>query len=140
MLSSPTYIDQTIDKIQRQIHPAILTGTRFNQSWPKDLRYGNKNIGTLRLKHMGTEQMTRKIDIIHRFFTLSDYPNLVISLIVNYQLAAGITTPMIEKINGDTSYITSIWLNNLIADLQHHKIKIKIKIRDKIYPNTRQIQ
>ena len=61
-----------IDKIQRQVHPTIITGTGFNKHWPKALRYGNHNIGSLRLKHLGTEQMIRNIDIIQKFATLPD--------------------------------------------------------------------
>ena len=66
-----------IDKIQRQIHPTIITGTKFNKHWSKALRYGNHNIGSLRLKHLGTEKMIRKRDTIHKFATLPDYSNLV---------------------------------------------------------------
>ena len=135
ILSSTSYNDLMIDKIQRQIHPTIITGTGFNKHWPKALRYGNHNIGSLRLKHLGTEQMIRKIDIIHKFITLPDYSNLILSLIDNYQLAAGLTTPILENINGDTSYVTSIWLNNLIQDLQHHNIKLSIRDKFTLTPD-----
>ena len=128
ILSSTSYTDQMIDKIQRQLHPTIINGTGFNKNWPKSLRYGNHNMGSLRLKHLDTEQMTRKIDIIHKFTTLSDYFNLVIGRIDNYQLAAGITTSILENIHGGTSYVPSIGLENLITDLQHHKIKLKKEI------------
>ena len=144
ILSSTSYTDQMIDTIQQQIHPTIITRTGFNKHCPKALRCGNHNIGSLRLKHLGTEKMIRKIDIINKFITLPDYSNLMLSIIDNYQLAAGITPPILENIYWNTSYVTSLWLDNLIKDLQHHRIKLKI--RDKFtlkpdrYNNTNVIQ
>ena len=135
ILSTTSYNDLMIEKIQRQIHPTTITGTSFNKHWPKALRYRNHNIGSLRLKHLGTEQMIRKIDIIHKFATLPDYFNLVLSLIDNYQLAAGLTTPILENINRDTSYVTSLWLNNLTQDLQHHRIKLNIRDKFTLAPD-----
>ena len=113
--------------MQRKIHPTIINGTGFNRHWPKVLRYGNQNMESLRLKNLGTEKMIHKIDIIHKFITLSYYFSLVLGLIDNYHLAAGIKPPILENIHRDTLYITSIWLDNLIIDLQHHKIKLKIR-------------
>ena len=79
--------------------------------------------------------MIRKEDIIHKFITLLDYAYLVLSLIDNYQLAAGITTPILENIQGNTSYVTNLWLDNLIKDLQHHRIKLKIRDKFTLKPD-----
>ena len=91
-----------IEKIQRQIHPSIITGTGFNKIWSKALRHDNHNIGSLSLKHLGTEKMIRKIDIMHKFITLIDYSNFILGLIDNYQLTVGIITPILENIHGKT--------------------------------------
>ena len=90
---------------------------------------------SLRLKHIGTEQMIRKIDIIHKFITLYDYPNLVFSLVDSYQLAAEITTSILENIHGNTSYVTSLWIDNLIKDLHHHRIKFKKRDKSTLKPD-----
>ena len=37
ILSSISYNDFMIEKIKRQIHPTIITGTKFNKHWPKAL-------------------------------------------------------------------------------------------------------
>ena len=108
ILSSTSYINQMFEKIQQQIHPSIITGTGFNKIWSKVLRHDNHNIGSLRLKHLGTEQMIRKIDIMHKFITLLYYSNFILGLIDNYQLAVGIITPILENIHEDTSYATSL--------------------------------
>ena len=79
--------------------------------------------------------MTRKIDIIYKFITLLDYSNLVLSLNDNCQPAAGITTLILENIHGKTSYVTSLWLDNLIKDLQHHRIKLKIRDKFTLKPD-----
>ena len=90
ILSSTSWIDQIINEIQKNVYPVIIAGSEFNQNWPKALIYGNHNIRTLKLKYLETEKMIRKIDIIHKFLTLSDYSNRSLSLIDNYQIVAGI--------------------------------------------------
>ena len=66
--------------------------------------------------------MIRKIYIIQKLITLSDYSTLVLGIIDNYQLVVEITAPILENIHGDTSYDINIWLGNLIKDLQYNKI------------------
>ena len=79
--------------------------------------------------------MIRKNYIIHKFLILSDYLNIVQILIDNYQLAAGITTPILENIHGDTPYVTSILLDNLIKYLQRSKIKLKLRDNFTLIPD-----
>ena len=135
IISPTSYTDQMIDNIQRQLHPIIITCTEFNKHWLKALRYGKYNTGSLKLKkHLGTEQMIQKIDIIQKFITLLDYSNLVLILIDNYQLVAGLITPILENINGNTQYVTSLWINNSVTDLQHHRIELKIRNKFTLKP------
>ena len=107
ILSSTSFTDQIVDETYNNIHPTIIVRTCFNQNWSIFLRYGNRNIRTLNWKHFRTEQLIWKIDIMHRFLILSNYSTLVLILIDNYQLVAGIAPPILENIHSNTSYVTS---------------------------------
>ena len=107
ILSSTSFTDQIVDERRNNIHATIIVRTDVNKNWPKFLRYGNRNIGTLNWKHFRTEQLIWKFDTIHRFLILSDYSTLALILIDNYQLVAGIAPPILKKIHSNTSYVTS---------------------------------
>ena len=44
-----------------------------------------------------------------------------------YQIASGITTPVLEYTKHSLSYINSIWMKDFVRLLQQYNIKIKMK-------------
>ena len=44
-----------------------------------------------------------------------------------YQIASGITTPVLEYTKNSLSYVNSIWMNDFVRLLQQYNIKIKMK-------------
>ena len=49
-------------------------------------------------------------------------------MIAWYQIASGITTPVLEYTNHSLSYVNSILMNDFVRHLQQYNIKIKMKV------------
>ena len=55
-------------------------------------------------------------------------------MIDSYQIASGVTTPIIENLDWKVDYINSVWISHLIKELQEYNIQIKIENLFKIEP------
>ena len=72
------------------------------------------------------EKSTRKIQIIHKLLLHPVHSSLLISIIDNLQLSAGIPTPVLSSTNQPMSRISSIWMLKLINFMQTYQIRIII--------------
>ena len=63
---------------------------------------------SLQMTRHGVVQMLKKIEILQNFLSYIDYSNLIISLMENFQLASGITIPILTNQEIYTKYIFSI--------------------------------
>ena len=53
-----------MDKLQKIYETSLLQKLGSNHTWPKDLRYGNHNIGSLHIPNLYLEQFLYQLDII----------------------------------------------------------------------------
>ena len=97
-----------IDSLYKYLHPIILSCKDFHKNWPKTLRYGTHEMCSLQMTRHGVVQMLKKIEILQNFLSYIDYSNLIISLMENFQLASGITIPILTNQEIYTKYIFSI--------------------------------
>ena len=73
----------------------------------------------------GLEQLIQKIDTIHRFINNTDFKHLITSMIDSFQLASGISVPVLENKQWKIKYINSTWTTSLIQALQQYNIQLK---------------
>ena len=84
------YLSQTdIDKLQKIYETSLLQKIGFNHIWPKDLRYGNHNIGSLRIPNLYLEQFLHQLDILLRMLHNNATKTCMNNVINTYHLQYG---------------------------------------------------
>ena len=73
----------------------------------------------------GLEQLIQKRDTIHRFINNTDFKHLITNMIDSFQLASGISTPVLENKQWKIKYVNSTWTTSLIQALQQYNIQLK---------------
>ena len=124
-LTSTCFTDQQIDTIHKSIRPTVIAGMGYTSKWPKALRYGTHKYCSLKLQHYGLEQLIQKIDTIHRFINNKDFKHLITNMIYSFQLASGISTPVLENKQWKIKYVNSTWTTSLVEALQQYNIQLK---------------
>ena len=93
-----TYIsDKLINDLQKSVHFTIITSMGYSSHWSKEIRYDLHHHYSLKLQHLELEQFLCKVSSIHNFINHTDYKNIFENMIVSYQLASGILTPILKK-------------------------------------------
>ena len=124
-LTLTCFTDKQIDTIHKSIHSAVIAGMGYTSMWPKTLRYGTDKHCSLKLQHYGLEQLIQKIDTIHRYINNTDFKHLITNIIDSFQLASGISVPVLENKQWKIKYINSTWTTSLIQALQQYNIQLK---------------
>ena len=117
--------DELIDDLHKSIHPTIISGMKYLSRWPKKLRYGLYNHCYPKLQHFGLEQLLAKVSSIHKFVNHTDYRNIFTNIIDSYQLASGISTPILKLTQWKVQYVNSVWTSHLIYELHYYNVQIK---------------
>ena len=125
-LTSTCFNDQQIDTIHKSIHPTVIAGMGYSSKWPKALICGTHKYSSLKLQHFGLKQLIQKIDTIHRFTNNKDFKHLLTNMIDSFQLASGISTPVLENKDWKIKYINSTWTTSLVQELQQYNIQLKL--------------
>ena len=97
LLTLICFNDQQIDTIHKSIYQTVIAEMGYSSKWLEALRYGTHKYSSLKLQHFGLEQLIQKIDTIHRFTNNKDFKHLLANMIDSFQLASGISTPVLEN-------------------------------------------
>ncbi len=78
-----------MEKLQKIYETSLLQKLGFNHTWPKDLRYGNHNIGSLHIPNLYLEQFLCQLDILLRMLHNRTTKTLMNNVINTYHLQFG---------------------------------------------------
>ena len=120
-LSEAQYI-----KNQKSHIPQELSSMGFNKTWPRALRFRCHPYGGLQLKHIEVETLIRKLRSFHDLLYKDDTSKSVKLLFHWYQYASGVFHPVLENPSHSTSYVNSIWANDLIRMLFKYQVQIQL--------------
>ena len=101
-----------MDKLQKIYESSLLQKLGFNHTWPKDLRYGNHNIGSLRIPNLYLEQFLHQLDILLRMLHNNATKTLMNNVINTYHLQYGGEKDPLQYPEKCT-YTDSAWLQEL---------------------------
>ena len=107
-LSSSIISNEQVKKIHKAHIPSVLFAMRYNKTWLRELRFGIHNYCGLQLKHCEVEATIKKFKGIRTLLYKQDTSKAITIMIVWYQIASGITTPVLEYTNHSISYINSV--------------------------------
>ena len=119
-LATTSFTDKIIDKLYKIIHLTVISGMGYSSRWPKELRYELHHHYSLKLQQYGLKKLLSKIVVIHKVANQN--------MIDSYQIASGITTPILEIQEWKVDYVNSVWTVHLIKELKEYNIQIKIEI------------
>ena len=99
----------------------------MNMNFPISFWHGNHYYGSLNLLHIEIEKLAKKIKTMNLFLNDSIVKSLILFAVENYQLNSGLFKPILQYPNIDTKYINSVWISNLVHNMNKYKINLQVK-------------
>ena len=112
-----------LDSLQKVYESHTISKMGFNRSWPKELKYGSHNIGSLNFPNLYLEQTLSQIKIIRRMYQHEKHKFLIHNVLSTFQLQAGLAGDIFTSTQY-VEYTDSVWVQSLVNAMHHFDIKI----------------
>ena len=100
--------------IQKLYISLALSIMRYNHTYPVALRFGDHKYCGLRLRHLESETLIRKIQQLQLLLMKPDTSKLLDIMLAWYQHVSGLASPILGRHSHSVNYINSCWLNDLV--------------------------
>ena len=110
-------------KIQKSYEQYIIAKMGYNRHWPKELRYGQHDMGSLQLPHFYMEQTALQIMTLERTLSSEETASLMQNVIETYQIQLGIENDPLQNPIREL-YTDSAWLQQLTTAMERFNITI----------------
>ena len=118
--------DKKIDKIQQIIHPQVIACKGFNHNRPKAIRYGEHEFSGIALMDLQVEKRVRKLQYMNKMLLYPTHKIFIQIIIELYHISAGLTGQILSNPTDQTSYVSSVWFQNIITFLFINNIHVNI--------------
>ena len=116
--------DKQINKIQQIIHPQVIACKDFNRNWTKALRYGEHELSGIALIDLRVEQRVRKLQFMKKMLLYPKHKILIQIIIEWYHISAGLIGQILSNPTDKTSYVSSVWFQDIITFLFKNNIHV----------------
>ena len=126
-LAATSLTSKQFQKLHASFYPSVISSKGFNRHFPNQLRFGMHKYSGLGLINLEVEQGIRKIQILHKFLYHPKHKTLIQAVVDWHQLSSGLSKSILQYPNQKFSYVSSIWLNNLLQFMEKNKITIVLE-------------